>query len=315
MEYIKWPSIESLKHVVKSPIAKQTLSCRYRAKVKIHGTNAAIRCFENTLVAQSRNRDIFPENDNAGFASWVNENNESLLNSITPGWAVFGEWFGPGIMKGVAASDIPEKSFAVFCLMSSDGIMITNPEDIKEYIDIQKAPKNMYIIPWYGDVLEINYEDPGSVRTKIESMLFSVEECDPFIESTFGVRGTGEGLVFYPLNCIDLDAASSLLFKVKGEKHSVKKTKQTVEIDSELLTNIDDFVDSFVTDARLEQCISELGITDLLPNAMSSVLKWMSQDILKESKDELQQLNLGWKDVSSRVISRVRSLYLKKCEI
>lgn len=50
------------------------------------------------VYAQSRNRLINREADNAGFARWVSENVETLIRDLGPG-RHFGEWWGSGIQR------------------------------------------------------------------------------------------------------------------------------------------------------------------------------------------------------------------------
>lgn len=49
--------------------------------------------------AQSRNRLIFPGQDNAGFAHWVKVNAGYLVDTLGEG-RHFGEWWGKGIQRG-----------------------------------------------------------------------------------------------------------------------------------------------------------------------------------------------------------------------
>ena len=77
---------------------------------KIDGTNAQIYITEEgELLTASRNRWITPENDNAGFAKWANENKEELMK-LGPG-RHYGEWWGQGIQRNYGAT---EKYFSLF---------------------------------------------------------------------------------------------------------------------------------------------------------------------------------------------------------
>ena len=77
---------------------------------KLDGTNAAIVITEDARIfAQSRTRFITPQADNFGFARWVKENEEDLLN-LGPG-RHFGEWWGAGIQRGYG---LTEKRFSLF---------------------------------------------------------------------------------------------------------------------------------------------------------------------------------------------------------
>jgi hypothetical protein len=80
---------------------------------KIDGTNAAI-AFEadGTAHAQSRNRIITPEDDNYGFAKWVQDNSLMLWHDLGPG-VHFGEWWGSGIYRGYGAPN-GQKYFSLF---------------------------------------------------------------------------------------------------------------------------------------------------------------------------------------------------------
>lgn len=65
---------------------------------KIDGTNAQIIITDDGEVgAASRNRLINPIDDNHGFARWVQNNRQELLN-LGPG-RHFGEWWGKGVAK------------------------------------------------------------------------------------------------------------------------------------------------------------------------------------------------------------------------
>lgn len=67
---------------------------------KIDGTNGAIIITDDGQVAaQSRNRLVTPGDDNAGFAKWVADNAETLIQDLGPG-RHFGEWWGKGIQRG-----------------------------------------------------------------------------------------------------------------------------------------------------------------------------------------------------------------------
>lgn len=80
---------------------------------KIDGTNAQIFIGDDgfTIRAGSRSRWITPQDDNFGFARWVEENRVSLL-ALGPG-RHFGEWWGSGIQRGYGLTK-GEKRFSLF---------------------------------------------------------------------------------------------------------------------------------------------------------------------------------------------------------
>lgn len=87
---------------------------------KIDGTNAQVLITEaGDIFAGSRNRFITPEDDNQGFARWV-EGNKSELMELGPG-RHFGEWWGRGIMRGYG---LKEKRFSLFNVSRwADGVV------------------------------------------------------------------------------------------------------------------------------------------------------------------------------------------------
>lgn len=99
MEFKPWPKIPRL------------ANSEWFITEKIDGTNACIIVSDDgtEIAAQSRTRLITPENDNQGFAKWVQTNKEELL-TLGPGHH-FGEWWGSGIQRRY---DLTEKRFSLF---------------------------------------------------------------------------------------------------------------------------------------------------------------------------------------------------------
>ena len=81
---------------------------------KLDGTNACIivrkDAVSNYVNAQSRNRLITPEDDNYGFAKWVEANKDFLASTLGEGYH-YGEWWGQGIQRGYG---LKEKKFSLF---------------------------------------------------------------------------------------------------------------------------------------------------------------------------------------------------------
>lgn len=118
MTFVAWTEIESFHNVRKFMKAypenlNNNSIVLYRSKVKLHGTNAAVQVhLDGTIVPQSRTAEISVTNDNAGFARWLSSTNPQDWASAK-GLIIFGEWCGPGVQKGVAISQIPQKVFVV----------------------------------------------------------------------------------------------------------------------------------------------------------------------------------------------------------
>lgn len=95
---------------------------------KIDGTNGLVYVdIENDVVqAGSRNRWITPDDDNAGFAKFVQENREDL-KSLGNGWH-YGEWWGQGIQRRY---DMDRKVFSLF-----NSERFTHPDSRPECCDV-----------------------------------------------------------------------------------------------------------------------------------------------------------------------------------
>lgn len=106
-----WPKIPRLENEV------------YHITEKIDGTNACIIVNEQGVFAQSRTRIITPDDDNYGFARWVQENAEQLKLDLGEGYH-FGEWWGKGIQRGYG---LEEKRFSLFNPTKRSGICFNVP--------------------------------------------------------------------------------------------------------------------------------------------------------------------------------------------
>jgi len=77
---------------------------------KLDGTNVCVVVDENGIHAQSRNRIITPEDDNYGFALWVQTNAPALIVALGDGYH-YGEWWGQGIQRKYG---LDHKRFSLF---------------------------------------------------------------------------------------------------------------------------------------------------------------------------------------------------------
>lgn len=115
---------------------------------KIDGTNACVVIQDGVVSAQSRNRIITPDNDNYGFAGWVQTNQDLLKELLGEGYH-FGEWFGKSIARNY---NLPDRYFALFQIYRYEHI--TEPIPL---IDgwICLVPELLRAIEFTPDVLSI----------------------------------------------------------------------------------------------------------------------------------------------------------------
>jgi hypothetical protein len=103
---------------------------------KIDGTNAQVFIDEEgVVIAGSRSRWITPQQDNFGFARWV-QDNEDELRKLGPG-SHFGEWWGSGIQRGYGLEK-GEKRFSLF--------------NVAKWSDEATRPSCCHVVPviWSG---------------------------------------------------------------------------------------------------------------------------------------------------------------------
>lgn len=325
MTVFSWPEIESFHNIRKyahahPEILKGHAALSYRAKVKLHGTNAGVQVYsDGRVVAQSRTQELVDGADNAGFARWVAEQKSRWASLIDV--VVFGEWCGSGIQKGVAISGIGKRVFAVFAvrLMASDELIV-DPDMISAYLpDLSDT----HVLPWFGEPIVVDWtasaDSLSSVVEAINKDVHDVEENDPWVEKTFGVKGTGEGLVYYPAFDVRspsllLEDFSNLVFKAKGEKHKNIKTAAAAQVDASVVEGADAFADLVLTEARLEQGAAAVGAS-YDPKLIGKFLAWVAADVQKETQDELQASGLSWKQVEKAVYGKARGWYIAKTRV
>ncbi len=109
--------------------------------------------------------------------------------------------------------------------------------------------------------------------------------------------------------------ASRTVFKTKGEKHSVTKVKKLVQVDSEKLQSVADFVSYAVTQNRVDQGIKEI-CGDAGPDRAKTgpFLSWIVKDILDEELTTLADNNLEPKDVNKALSTAARNMFFKACD-
>lgn len=267
---------------------------------------------------------------------------------------VFGEWFGPGVQRGCEASAaVDGKKFAVFAAMvlpssplfdsaggqrptaeTAETVEVDPVVEADEYVGSvllveplalealipDNRPETVHVLPWFAPgELQIDFDDPKPAAACIAELAAAVGEHDPWIATTFGVEGPGEGLVFYPQlgnqRPLTRSGFSGYAFKAKCERHSVQKTKEKVPVKAEVLPGLVEFAESYVTGARLAQCTAELESElgrPLTRADTGSVMRWMHQDILKEGQLDLATSGLEWKQVAKAVSARVTKLYMRR---
>ena len=260
----KYSSIEQFRHVIRTVRTNHDFqgkdengdaiykhvsnypTLRFQGTVKLHGTNSGIvKYSDGRIEYQSRERVLSLMDDNAGFCQRMMAIDlDFIFNQFkfTDYVAVYGEWCGGNIQSGVAINGL-NKMFVIFGIKVDD-IWVELPSHM--YAN-EFGIYNILQFPTYE--IDIDFNSPELAQNKIIEMTVAVEECCP-VGKFFNKDGIGEGIVF---TCI---TDKNLKFKSKGEKHSVSKVKTLNVVDVEAMANINEFIESVVTENRLLQGMS-----------------------------------------------------------
>jgi hypothetical protein len=296
----------------------------FTGSVKLHGTNAGVSFSRKTgIYAQSRERLIFIDDDNHGFAMFVERNKEAFEKLFEPFYkylkddnsiiTIFGEWAGKGIQSGVAISQL-DKFFAIFDVKISLSLEDRFFLPISEWKDLKNEDVRIFNTQdaqtWS---IDLDFEDKLSLEQSIQNMIeitAEVEKQCPF-GYLHGVSGIGEGVVWVHRE----PEYGVIRFKVKGDKHQSSKVKKTIAMDPEVVKNIQEFVDYSVTENRLEQgfdiIFTSRGL-DIDIKKMGEFLSWVARDIFSEEKDVLVESGLEMKQVGKYISKAARDWFLIK---
>ncbi len=326
MGHIAWASIELLHNVVRLLTALNEEGqafpvVRYRAKVKLHGSNCAVQVGPDGIAAQSRTTMLTPQADYKGFAAWA-QAHTAYFRGLRPGLVVFGEWCGPGVERGVAVAQAPNKLFVVFAVRDAERV-VHEPDDLRALLpDVANgaaAPAEMHVLPWEGEPFTLDFGARAQLEAEVAALnlrVTEVEREDPWVRRSFGVSGVGEGLVLYPIEVdgrpapVDPAGLAALMFKAKGEKHRSAGTKEAVQVDTEVVASVEEFVALMVGEGRLQQGLGTVCGGVASPRDTGKFLTWLVADVRKESTAELAAAGLQWAQVEKAVQARARAWYL-----
>ncbi len=344
-KHISFPSIEQFRTVIANinrqfnfvgldehgeAIYDQTLPkpvLTFTGTVKLHGTNAGV-CYNaiDGLWAQSRENIITPEQDNAGFAFFVEANKhvfELLIKMVskrsdidlnTNTISIYGEWCGGNIQKGVGITNLP-KSFFIFGVKVSPMIDSNDAEALKknpaywvDSTDLGNSEVKIYNISDFKTYsMDIDFNMPQLVQNDLSELTIAVEDECP-VAKAFGFSGIGEGIVWaceYK--------GTVYRFKVKGEKHSSSKVRTLAAVDVDKLNSIKEFVEYAVTESRFNQGLEKtfLNGEPIDVKKMGDLIRWVVADITKEEMDTMVENKIEPKDVNKFVSGKVREMFFK----
>lgn len=320
---IKYPSIEQFRNIIRElrfnhdykgkdeldqPIYQHTEpypTLVFNGTVKLHGTNASIVKYKDRIEFQSRENVLSLQKDNAQFMlNMSNKNLDFLFEGIEfeDHIAVFGEWCGQGIQKGVAVSQLP-RMFVIFGC-NVDGVWI----DFDRH-DNEQQIYNIKQFPQYQ--VEVDFNNPELIQNKLVELTLEVENECP-VGKHFGISDVGEGIVFTAFH-----NDKRYCFKSKGEKHSASNIKTIASVDVDQINSINEFVDYVLADSRLNQGLDklkEMGL-EISQKSTGDYLRWIVNDVIKEEQDTIVQNQLDVKKLTSAISNKARLWYFNNLPV
>lgn len=320
----KWTDIVSFRELVTRVnrradyLGVEPPTIAFLGRVKLHGTNGGVTLLPgNKIRAQSRERVLSLQSDNAGFAAFCVIHEEHLLDVMKQmeaqvGDTIYGEWIGPGINKGVAINKLPEKMFVVFGIKDKNGEhipqrMFDSPHPLIQ--PINKAPP-------VG--IKIDFKHPAEAAEKIQSLVTEYENQCPW-GTLYNIEGIGEGLVFSPLWSQDMFLPySDLLFKAKGDKHGNPATENAPKVSwtTEQVDSVNELISLVLPGWRLQQGLQHVPAVS--KQHTGAYLAWINKDVLKEEQDRVmscvQNAGLDIKFITSKISLEARKFFLAECD-
>ena len=332
----KFPSIEQFRHVIRhvkvnhdfkgvdengdaiyrhdSPYPTLT----FTGTVKIHGTNAAIVKYPSGEIQyQSRENVLSLTKDNAGFYLYMKSIEDRIgeLFSLpfTDHMAIYGEWCGGNIQKGVAVEGL-QKMFVIFGIKVDDkwvNIDCNQPktDDMNQIWNSWNMVNIYHISQFKTWSIDIDFNKPEEVQNKFIQLTEEVESECP-VGLYFGNKGVGEGIVWHHIT----EDGQLLNFKVKGEKHSVSKVTKLAAVDTELIASMNEFVDLAIQEERLIQGIQKLKESgrEISQSTTGDFLRWVIGDVMKEEEDTI--IKNGWdvKKLNPIISKKAREWYFNQ---
>lgn len=182
----------------------------------------------------------------------------------------------------MALSKLPEPIFAVFAIQM-DGVILYAPDELTAFLTHNGTvplPKGVWVLPWHTGAMELDLANTAQVESQLEtinSRTDAIDAEDPWVLQTFGIRGPGEGLVWYPIN-VDVETGeeeekpamkaravteevySTFVFKTKGEKHRVVGTRKAAQVKPESAADATKYAELMLPEPRLQQGTSPTGM-------------------------------------------------------
>lgn len=296
---------------------RKSPTLEYEGTVKIHGCCCSARIENGVVACQSRDREISPSDDNFGFARFIAALPQGTLQStFGDNVVIHGEWAGKGVQPTVATSQL-DKFWTVFSVVNlGDESTYVSPATSELVGAISLLNKHRIFSNRQFGVfnITIDFENPGEAVNRMNEITLAVEKECP-VGKFFGVSGIGEGVVWRPIDNEWKDP--KFVFKVKGAEHSTSKVVTLATIDVEKVSSIEAFVEKYLTEGRLQQGFDWLAANNhpQTKQSMGLFIKWVSNDLIKEESDTLEESGFVEKDINGSVSKKARNWLFEKTKV
>lgn len=353
----KYASIEQFRHVVDTVNSRATYIGRdehdmplydasrprptltFTGTVKLHGANAGIGFAlpSGQWYAQSRERVLSLEADNAGFCAFISEERheaarqamlqaaravaQSLAIDLTAALSVtyFGEFCGPRVNMKAAIGQVGHAFYGF-------GVSVRFPEDRDIWLPLdavkhayrqlvapdQASPDLRFITDFPQYAITIDFNHPEAALDELERLTREVEAQCP-VAQALGQPGIGEGIVWSATDPV----YGRLMFKTKGAQHKGTRTQRLVDIAPEVMASLQAFVAAVVTESRLRQGHDRLRERNgrVVLEDIGEFLAWVGKDVMKEESDSLRASGLDRKQVMSAVNHAAKKWFMAQLSL
>lgn len=253
---------------------------------KIHGTNARFGWVEGRFRVGGRNEEFDPETSTPssgyGLMGWLRTTDlvrrvQELAESMVAEVIFYGEWFGPGIQKGVVYAK--DKQFRVFDVRVNDDLVDWDQVvGLTERVGLQTVP-----LLYRG---KPDRENLDRYQTAPSTVAF---------ENGVGTdENIGEGVVIKPSRMHRNLYNDWVIAKHKSPKFSERKSLSEGKVQVATPESAKAFIEEFFTIQRLEHVLTNMrasGVDVTAPSAIGQIIRGMYGDVLKESKPEYDLLD------------------------
>lgn len=253
---------------------------------KLHGTNTRFGWVDGRFRVGGRNEEFDLEtsapSSGYGFVGWVRTTDlvrrvKELAEFLNAEVIFYGEWFGPGVQKGVVYAQ--DKQLRIFDVCINDDLVGWDEVvQFTERVGLKTVPL-LYRGKPDREVLDGKQTIPSAIA--YENGVGSEENI-------------GEGVVVKPSRMHRNFYNDWVIAKHKSPKFSERKSLSEGKPKLATPESATAFVEEFFTLQRLEHVLTNMrasGVDVTAPSATGQIIRGMYGDVLKESKPEYDQLD------------------------